>query len=317
MGKKHLVLNLILLTAAGCDLTATSFAGTVIEMTLNGAPASPPGSHFELWARNQYNDTIRVGGIFDIPDGKGGVMRLFPDGFAVRPAITMDDPCMIDGQGNLLVTAAAYHDATLDGVFQSAEDQAQAVRTRIGQLTPSGSCDGSGLDPAYHCGHAGATLLGAVAYEVIDAAGQVTTAATSPPAVPFDADPATRLQACNEYWASTPLAYTPNPLQLTAPAHGSLYGELTFVTATPPSVFDAIRIDSQVNLAGIQELWITTEANDVVDPTNRGPVLLTGVPDRGGLRIVHFDLTPPVGAAIAASGTAAIEVDLDQDSYGF
>lgn len=286
-------------------------------MTLNGVPASPAGSHLELWARNRYNDTIRIGGIFDIPDGKGGVMRQFPQGFVVRPAITMDDPCMIDGQGNLLVTAAAYRDATIDGVFQSAEEQAQGMRTRIGQLTPPGSCDGSGLDPAYHCGHASATLLGAIAYELVDAAGQPTSVSPPPPTVPFDADPQARLEACHEYWASTPLAYTPNPLQLTAPAHGALYGELTFITATPPSVFDAIRIDTQVNLAGTQELWITTEPNDLVDPTKRGPVLLGGSPDPGGRRIVHFDLSPPVGAAIAASGTAALEVDLDVDSYSF
>jgi hypothetical protein len=325
---RNMCFLVVTLPAAGCNIAPRTFAGTVIVMTLTGIQSSPAGSHFELWARNPYNDTVRVGGIYDFTDPKGHTTRLFPQGFVVRPAITMDDPCMIDGRGNLLVTALAYQDSTVHGVFQSAEEQAQQVRSRIGQLTPPTSCDGSGLDPAYHCGHENAALLGAIAYELVDVTGQATSAAppplttcetsnSAPACISFAADAETRLAACSAYWASSPLAYTPNPLQLTAPTHGYLYGNLNFVTATPPSVFDAIRIDSNVHLKGIQELWITTELKDTVDPTNRGPVLLGGAPDPGGRRILHFDLTPPFGAAVAVSGTAALEVDLDDDGVAF
>jgi hypothetical protein len=137
------------------------------------------------------------------------------------------------------------------------------------------------------------------------------TTMNEPGCLSFEADPAVRLAACRAYWDASPLAYTPNPLQLTAPAHGLLYGETTFVTTTPPSVFDSIRIDSKVKLKGIQELWITAEPADAVDPARRGPALLQGVPGPGGLGIVHIDLSPPVGSTVVATGTAALEVELD------
>jgi hypothetical protein len=307
---------------AGCNLTAKPFAGTVVQMTLTGPSVSAPGQHFELWGRNAYNDVLRISGIFDYAaPGSDESERLFPFGFAIRPAITMDDPCVIDDEGHLLTKAEAYHDTVVAGVAQSAEEQAQQIRTRIAQLTSTSSCDGSGGDPAWHCGIQASTLLGVVPYELCDANGVMRS--VLPPAprtcetsggaagcIPYGAAPSVRLAACRDYWSQSPLAYTPNPTQITAALHGLLYGELRYITTSPPLAFDSIRIDSNVGLRGIAELWITTEA-DMVDAAHRGPILVDGTPDQGGFDVVHFDLSPPPGTAAAASGTAALLVDLE------
>lgn len=317
----------------GCDISSKPFAGTIVQMTLSGVSTIPQGQHLELWARNQYNDVVRVSGSFDTTVG-GKSTRLFPVGFTIRPAITMDDPCMIDqNTGALLTKAEAYKDVDLAGQHQTPEEQAQQVRTRIGQLTPISSCDGSpeSKDPvlkAYHCGLEGSNILyGVIAYETVDATGMLLTLAPESPktcetsgnaagCIPFDAAPADRLAVCKAYWDSSPLAYSPNPLQLTAPIHGQLYGFPTFLSILPPGQFDSIRIDSPINLSGIQELWMTTEP-DQVDPKSRGPVFLDGTPGEGGMDIVHIDLAPPFGVMAPISGTAALEVDLDQDPVQF
>src|SRR5438094_6782324 len=83
-----------LLAGAGCDLTVHPFAGTVIQMTIAGVSGeSPPGTHLELWARDKYDDVVRIDG-----EAAGGPSF----GIAVRKAVTMGDPCMIDDKGNLL-----------------------------------------------------------------------------------------------------------------------------------------------------------------------------------------------------------------------
>ena len=322
------ILMSALLPAAGCDIAAKPFAGTIIQMTLDGAAVTPAGQHLELWARDQYDDVLRISGIYDTT-AAGRAVRLFPDGLAVRLAITMDDPCMIDGAGNLLTKAEAYHDATIAGVYQTAEEQAQSVRSRIAQVTSTSSCDGSGGTPAYHCGHQNATMTGAIAYELVDDSGTVVeiapagprTCETVPPGestsgcISYAAAPADRLAACSAYWEN-PLAYTPNPLQITAPIHGQLYGELAYVTTTPPSAFNSLRIDSNVNLRGIRELFFTVEPDQVM-PLARGPLFLDGTPDAGGRDVVHFDLAPPLGSTMAVSGSAALLVELDENPVQF
>jgi len=315
-----------LLLATGCDISAKSFSGTVVNLTLTGVQTAP-GAHLELWARSQFNDIIRINGNFDIPDPKNPQItnRITPYGYKVVPAITMGDPCMIDANGNLLVTASAYKDGDFGGVHETAEEQAQQVRGRIQQLTALSDCDGSGLDPTYHCGHqAGVigTLQGLIAYQLVDAAGNVTSQWSPPPAVPFDAPPQERLAACTAYWASSPLAYTPNPAQITGPVHGVLWGVLTYTTTLPPSLFDAIRVDSPVHLKGLRELWFTTETNDQVDPENRGPVLIQGTPGIGGRAVVHIEMLPPpdptgMGMTASVAGSAALYVDLDEDPIQF
>jgi hypothetical protein len=323
----------------GCDISAKPFAGTIIEMTISGATALPPGQHLELWARNQYDDTVRVSGIFDTTVNNK-TTRLFPFGFTVRPLITFDDPCMIVTDptskhvGALLTKAEAYDDADVAGVHQTPEEQAQQVRTRIAQITPSSDCDGSpdSTNPAlvgYHCGHQGtAVLYGAIAWELVDANGAATSTFIEPPVtcqthgnvsgcIDYNATPAERLAACQSYWGQSPLAYTPNPLQITGPLHGQLYGEFTYISLQAPGIFDSIRIDSDVALKGIQELWMTVESKDSIDVLNRGPIYLDGTPGEGGREIVHIDLTPPFGSTATVSGSAALNVGLDQDPVYF
>jgi hypothetical protein len=297
-------------------MVAGSNAGAVIQMTLSGAAPTAPGQHLELWARDAYNDSIRVSGIDDVTDENQITTRYSPFGFSIRPAITMDDPCMIDAAGHLLVTAAAYSPDVEGGVPQSPEEQAQQVRARIAQLVSGSSCDGSGLDPTYHCGRQAATLLGVIADQLVDEAGNLMSEAPAPPTIPFDAAPEDRLALCQAYWSTSVLAYTPNPSQLTAPLHGQLLGNISYQTTDPPSNYDGIRIDTNVGLKGIQELWITSERS-VVDPNRRGPIFVRGTPDQGGRGVVHFDLSPPLGSTLAVSGTAALYVDLDQDPVQF
>jgi len=322
----------------GCDISAKPYAGTIMEMTITGATTIPPGQHLELWARNQYDDTIRLSGIFDTTLN-GKAIRLTPVGMTIRPLITMDDPCMIvtdhasKHAGALLIKAEAYDDADVAGVHQTPEEQAQQVRTRIAQIAPPSDCDGSpeSLDPVtkpYHCGHPGqGTLYGAIAYENLDSAGMVVDTAVESPVtcethgnvagcIHYDATPAERLATCEAYWASSTLAYSPNPLQITAPIHGQLYGEVTYISLGAPGIFDSIRIDSPIALKGIRELWMTTEP-DVVDVMNRGPIYLDGTPGDGGREVVHIDLSPPFGSMATITGTAALLVDLDQDPVYF
>jgi hypothetical protein len=302
-----------MLALGGCNLTVHSFAGAVISMTLAGAPVTPAGQHYELWARNGNDDVIRLPGIVEVQDPRDPRTseRLLPYGFFIRPAMTMDDPCMIDGLGNLLVTANAYPAPTdFAGVSQSPDEQAEAVRSHIADITATSSCDGSGEDPRYHCGRQASTVLGLFPYEIVTDAGLATMIAPTMPPVPFAAAAADRLAACQSYWAN-PLAYTPNPLQLSAPAHGAVWGYVTYVTLSPPAGYQSIRIDVPVDLRGLRELFITVEP-DQVDPLHRGPVLLDGTPQVGGQGVVHFELQPPPGAAVPVAGSATVYTDLAQ-----
>ena len=83
-----------LAASVGCDaLTVRSFAGTVMQLTISGVTAQsiPANQHLELWARTQYDDIVRVSGYYDFADGKTTT------GLMIRQAISLDDPCMIDG----------------------------------------------------------------------------------------------------------------------------------------------------------------------------------------------------------------------------
>src|SRR5437879_3246603 len=121
----HLVRGLCgvaLLAQLGCDggLTVPRFSGTIIEMTLAGAPASAKGHHLELWAPDGNNDVIRIIGANSDNN---------PAGLSIVPALTFTDPCMIDGAGNLLTTPDAYPGpVTIDGVTQTPDQLAQQVK---------------------------------------------------------------------------------------------------------------------------------------------------------------------------------------------
>ena len=292
--------------APGCDISVKPFAGTILQMSVSqNVTPSPPGSHLELWARTLYDDIVRIN-----PENAdrafvetftfGRTPQPFPDGrpgLKIVKAITMGDPCVIDAHGNLLTTADAYPSVvTVNGVEQTPEEQAAQVRNRIAQLTPTTECDAFG-----HCGgEPGNQLLAVVPWDETPAPSFATPPTAS-----------ARLAACQAYWAESPLSYTPNPAQITAPLHGTVYGFVAFQTTAPPAGYDGFRLDTPVRLQGLRELFMTVEGT-AVDPGARGPLFLQGVPDRGGREFVHIDLRGPT-----ASGSAALLVNIDQDPVAF
>ncbi|HEX6835925.1 MAG TPA: hypothetical protein VF334_05095 [Polyangia bacterium] len=286
-----------LVASAGCDaLTVHSFAGTVMQFTFEGINAQtiPPNQHLELWARTQYDDIVRVPGYYDLTNGKSS------PGIMIRQAISLTDPCMIDGYyfpnnngGNLLSKPAAFATTiSSGGVTQTPEQQAQEVIDRIDQLTTNVTIASGG------------PLLAVLPFDP-----------AAPPSLPDTATSDERRGACDAFTLNDPLAYAPNPFQLTAPLRGFIYGFVKFLSVTPPSDYDGFRIDTPINLKGVQEIFFTLEGNNV-DPLNRGPLFLISKPVTNGIGVVHFDLVhaDPKGTA---SGTAALEVDLDNDPVQF
>ncbi|MCU1282293.1 MAG: hypothetical protein JWM53_5839 [bacterium] len=288
-----------LLASLGCDaLTVRSFAGTVMEFTISGVtPTSlPAGQHLELWARTQYDDIVRVDGYTNLSLGETA------NGVMIRQAISLKDPCTIDGyyypneindptKGNLLTSEAAYPTSlSAGGVTQTPKEQAQQVIDRIHQLT-----DAAG---------AVAPLAAVLPYD-----------ANVPPAVPDTATPAERKAACDAYYYASKLTYIPNPYQVTAPLHGDVYGFVSFTSLTPPANYDGFRIDTPLNLQGAREIFFTVEGA-TVDPKHRGPLFLSSQLTQGGRDVIHFNLThaDPMGTAL---GTAALLFGLDQDPVQF
>jgi hypothetical protein len=296
-GSARLVLLVGIVGASGCDaLSAHTFAGAIISMTmtLSSQQPEPTGEHLELWARDANNDIIRVDGIVD------SSARTSAYGLQVVLAVDPADPCMIvtdkgsPAYGELLVSPKAYPTKVrINGVDQSPAQQAQQVRNRIAQVTA-----------AALGGQQSSSLMAMVAY---------TDTVNPAAALPTDAPGKDRAAACEQFWRD-PLTYTGNPAQLTAPLHGVSYGFTNYVTPSPPSGFDAIRLDTPVNLRGLRELWMTIETVPTaqVKPTERGALFMASTPAPGGGGVVHFDLAGPSGA-----GAATLYVDLDQDSVQF
>ncbi|HEX9104034.1 MAG TPA: hypothetical protein VF997_17605 [Polyangia bacterium] len=227
-----LLASLLPLSAsAGCDaLTVRSFAGTVMQFTLQGVTAQtiPANQHLELWARTKYDDIVRVPGYTDLTAG------LSSPGIMIRQAISLQDPCIIDGYyfpnnkgGNLLTSPAAYASTvTAGGVTQTPAQQAQQVIDRIDQLTTNVTIASGG------------PLLGVLPYDP-----------AVPPTVPDTASSEERRAACDAYAMNgDALAYVANPFQLTAPLKGTIYGFVKFLSVTPPSDYDGFRIDTPLNL---------------------------------------------------------------------
>jgi len=284
-----------LVASLGCDaLTVRTFAGTVMQFTITGVSATtiPANQHLELWARTQYDDIVRIEGYYDLANGKSS------PGYMIRQAISLNDPCMIDGyyfennpNGNLLTTAAAYPSSTTaGGVLQTPDQLAQQVVDRIHQLT----------DPP------GATgpLLAILPFDP-----------NVPPVVPPSASSAERKAACDAYTSQSPITYVGNPFQITAPLRGYVYGFAKFVSVTPPANYDGFRIDTPTNLKVVREIFFTVEG-PTVDPLNRGPLFLISQMTQGGVDVVHFDLKSPDPMG-TATGTAALLTDLDEDPVQF
>jgi len=286
----------------GCEaLTARPFAGTVMQLTITGVtPATiPAGKHLELWARTQYDDIVRVPAYYDLANGKSAF------GLMIRQAISLNDPCMLDvyyfhkGAGNLLTSPAAYPPSvTVAGVTQTDAEQAQQVIDRINQLTVASA--------------SGVPLLAVLPFDP-----------TPPPSIPASTPPDQRLEICNAYKdngttgfaTGADLTYIANPYQITGPLHGNVYGFANYSSVTPPANYDGYRLDSPLNLKGVQEIFFTVEG-DTVDPLNRGPLFLISKRTPGGADVVHFELSSP-DPMVNVSGTAALLVDLDEDPVQF
>jgi hypothetical protein len=272
----------VLLASAGCDaLTVRSFSGSVLQMTLEGAPVTPAGTHLEIWARDQYNDILRLKPFFDEANYKT------KEGLMIRQAISPDDPCMTDDKGNLLTTAAAYPTSvSFGGVTQTPEQQAQQRVLRIKQLNPAG------MPP----------LLAVLPWDD-----------TPVPTVAPTATAAERKAACDNYRRSE-TAYVPNPDQITAPLHGAVYGFVGFTTIVPPTNYDGVRLDTPTGLKGLKEVFLTMEGANV-DPNNRGPLYIVSKPVPGGRDVLQFQLVP--GQPDGPSGALAVYTNLDEDPVQF
>jgi hypothetical protein len=286
-----------MVATAGCNggLTVKSFVGSIVQLSIVGAGPTASGQHLEVWTRNQNNDFIRVDASYTFPDPNDHTQTktVFTKGLQIRPAVERMDPCMIDGKGNLLTTAAAYQTVTVGGNVETPDEQAKVYNNRIDQITATSAG-----------GQVAATLLAVTPYDP-----------NTPPVVASIATAAERLAACKSYWDKSPLAYTGNPAQVTAPIHGTAYGFVSFTTTKPVAAYDGIRLDSPTKLSGAVELWLSTEdvPLDQVDGNNPGPVFLDGTSGPGGQGIIHFDLVGPSNV----SGQAAIYFNLDDTSVSF
>lgn len=286
----------ISLALAGCNggLSVTPYVGSVVQMTIANAGVTAPGTHLEVWTRDQYNDIIRVDASYTYPNPKDPTETIttYTRGLQIRNAVTFDDPCMIDSKGNLLTSPAAYTTRTIGGNTETPEEQAQTVKNRIAQVT--GTAIG---------GKQASTLLAVTPYDE-----------TPEPQIDPNASAHDRLVACQAYWAISPLAYTANPAQLTAPLHGTAYGFVAYTTTSPPAGYDGVRLDSPTKLRGAQDFWLSLESVAVADvkANDQGPIFLEGKPTPGGNDVIHFDLTGP-----SASGTATLLVNLDNESVVF
>ncbi|HXU69203.1 MAG TPA: hypothetical protein VN947_07725 [Polyangia bacterium] len=267
----------------GCGLDVRPFAGTIMQLTVANAGPTPVGEHLELWARDRYDDILRIDPFYHESEHQSAY------GIMIRQAISLDDPCIIDVTGHLLTDAAAYPTTvTMAGVTQTPDEQALAVVQRIEQLAPAGQ----------------PPLLAVLPWD-----------ATPPPTVAKDATPDERLAACNAYTSASDRAYVANPLQITAPAHGTVFGFIRFISTVPAQNYDGFRLDTPVNLDGVQEIFFTREG-DSVDAGQRGPLFLTSRLVPGGRDVVHFELIhgDPNGTE---SGGASLYVDLGAGAGSF
>ncbi|HEX4459927.1 MAG TPA: hypothetical protein VIA18_18245 [Polyangia bacterium] len=264
-------------------MTVKPFAGAVMQFSLAGVPVTDPGTHLELWARDANNDILRLAPYYQ--ENK----FLSQPGFIVKPAITVDDPCMTDGAGHLLTDASAYPSSVTEaGVTQTPLQQAQQIINRIDQLNPPG------MTP----------LLAVLPFTSV--------------AEPTFADtptPAERQAACDAASAADPNFYIPQPKQVTAPIHGAVYGFIAFSTISPPADYDGFRFDVPTNLKGVQALFFTLETVDIADVKEPGQLYIVSQLVPGGRDILQFSLTP--AGTNGPSGTVAVEDTLDEDPVEF
>ncbi len=320
-------LALMTLCATGCaELGVEPFQGSWIALSLNwplfvppqmaGQTPQPsllsPGEHLDMWAILP-------------PDGRPVRLTVnkytdpgkFP-GFNVVPALDPNDPCLIDANGNHLLGIVAQ-----SGPDKELQQQAvvQKVREVVAKTTTIGAAAGV-------AGKAPVPLLGLVQDGGLKPDDILNLAKLS---VQGDAQAIQdRLAFCPSFLSSHFDYYQGNPLQLTAPLHGTLFGFFNFntigpefqtadpATFLPPQNFGGIAITTRMSLHGMTALLLTRETAQ--NPALPGTVVVKGgalPPAASGRGAIRFGLqaTIPVGMGMTQTvtvGTASVLTDLDQ-----
>jgi hypothetical protein len=219
-----------------------------------------------MWGRTSNDDILRLG--YSLTTRETNEIQ----GFMIRTAVTLTDPCMINDAGFLLTDPRAYPSTiSFHGVTQTPAEQAGQIILQIRNVLDV--ADG-GLQPN--------SMLLAMPWDE-----------TPEPVIDANAQPAVRKTACQAYWGLSPYAYTPAPLTLTAPAHGLAMGPIAYSTSVPLNSVDSIPLVSHYDLSNLQEFWMTLESVPpaMVDPAHRGPPYLQGYRVNRGDGTANFDLT--------------------------
>ena len=309
----------LVVAAVGCDhFAASDFSGSRVQLTVSGAGPTPAGSHLELWARDGAHDIVRLlaGSAPDHCDDGAATCTFWPtlSAYTIVGAVDLGDPCMIDDAGNLLWSPAAQPGPS-DG---DKALQAKAVEKRVHELTD--------LQPRPLL--AMASFDDAAAAHPVRAPDRAGCDELKPRAcIPDDATAATRLSQCLAFWQASPFAYTGNPLQLTRPVHGTLFGMLDFTSLTPAQTLGGIQVVSDFALHDLRELWLTQTTATVAaldadqldcatsPGTCRGALFLQGDAGSPQNGIFRFDLSSPPPSTV--TGTASVLTRLDEDPVQF
>ena len=322
--------------AAGCDrLTVSNVTGARVLLTISGPPEqlrTVDGEHLELWAREADGSILRLlsgraAGICETDRScltKNGYAKTL-HGYAMVPAVSLAEPCMIDEQGYLLYEPGArLYVADEEAKLTDADRQkrAEAVLARIRAITDRAASpmvafvsygDVAGKRPQFDlqdkpCG----SCSGHGDYACVDGLCK--------------ARPEVRKSQCLEFFRQNPFAYVGNPLQLTAPRNGVFFGTADYTSFQPPQVIGGMNLQSAFGLRNLRELWVTQtkarldaleiqEVDCKAKPDKcRGRVVLQGSVEGDDRGIFHVDLRSPLPGV---SGHASVYTRLDTDPVLF
>jgi hypothetical protein len=320
----HLWLGVLPVCVGGCDaLGVNTFQGSWIALSLNwplsapaqmGAQPQPmllgPGEHLDLWAQFADGSAVRVpANQFTEPPTNNLV---FP-GFNVLPALDPNDVCLIDSNGNDLLSAQAQ-----PGPDQELQQMAEVEKVREVVSTTTSILPAGGV-----MGKAPVPLLALTQYDPPPSSMDAMVLATLD-TTPGDA--AAREAFCPGFLLRHPDYYQGNPEQLTGAIHGPLFGFFNFSTVgpqfqtdnpatfLPPQEYGGITITSNTSLNGVTGLLLTVET--MTPPTMPGMVLVAGVPlpaADSGRGAIRFELVVMDQGMAVPVGTASVLTNLDQE----
>jgi hypothetical protein len=329
------------LCLCGC-LQVDPFAGSWIAMSMTWPPTQPAplpaGEHLEIWA--QYGEAARPRFerlVTELPVPG----RTFP-GFALRPAISPNDPCLIRGMDrddeacagpDADPTTCGAHLLSADGQARPGDTPQErhlrqlALVEHVRQVVPKtvqlaafdGTTSGRAPIPLWvlaehqpeaqppplslEPGNAGSGPAAAERF-------RRCRASLGDPRTPYLEQP-------------NPAYYLGNPKQLTKPLHGVLYGFFNFCTTPdwpqdklppttcaiardlPPQNFGSITLATPQSLSGLVGLLITRETAGA--PGAPGTqVVARGVPVPGGRGALRFALVITVPGPMGTPQTVTV-----------